>query len=657
MQNPLSRWPKAVDRLTAISSLLYILSRFLPSMLPSQYTLQDSIDDAWGQALHLDFVNHLQFGREVVFTYGPWGFLSRGYCPETHGIAMLAWTVLSLIFWLAAWRLAAHFCDNRIIAWAWVTTFSAVATLPSGDDINARLVAWTVLPLLLHFFVEDGKFTPLQGAIAVCWGLLSLTKFSGAIEGIAVYAVIGLDDLRRRKIPRALPLLVASMLLFWMLAHQQLGSIIPYVTNSLRITSGYTDAMMSHGSTDITHVLSFTMLAGAVLTLACIICWKQLKFPGALVLMALVVMLFLIFKGGFVRMDAMHEIGASMGLLLIALAVMSVAWRNQSRGTGLFGVLLVLACTLWASSLFMQHLRALTLIRLAAHTLSPGSLAAPFQAAFTDALPRRDLANRQSCRAQYPLPPVSGGSDLYTMYLQILFAQGMNYDPRPVLQSYSAYSAELSELNAAFLRSPAAPTNVFFSLATIDSRYPTLDDSRSWPALLTRYDLKGMSSTNAQFLLMRRANNSRSCALDPVTNLVTHFGCFTSVPDTSDGPIWIEIDFAKSFKGKLLTFLYKPQGLTMTITTRAGVRHTFRVIPGMTQSGFLLSPCISNTESFAWFAGTGGRTGPDEVMVTAIEFGTDSGSNTCYQSAIPIRFYRLQFPPQQNLITEQQAAK
>jgi hypothetical protein len=263
------------------------------------------------------------------------------------------------------------------------------------------------------------------------------------------------------------------------------------------------------------------------------------------------------------------------------------------------------------------------------------------------------MANRQLYKTQCPLPLVSGGSDLYTMNLDILFSQGLQYDPRPVLQSYSAYSTELSDLNAAFLRSPAAPANLFFNLGTIDSRYPTLDDSRSWPTLLTSYDLKGIYG---QFLAMQRATNRRAYTLDAVTNTITRFGTSISVPDTTNGPIWVEIDFTKSLNGKLQTFLYKPQGLTMTITTRDHGRHAFRIIPRMTHGGFLLSPCISNTDSFGWFAYTGGRTAPDEMMVTAIAFGTDSEPNTCYQSEISLRFYRLQFQSQQTILAEQHQA-
>ena len=652
VEAPLLDWPKALMWITAITSFWYVLSRFLPCTHPSQYTLQDGIDDAWAWALHVDFVNHLQFGRDVVFTYGPWGFLSRGYTPETHWIAMLAWAVLSLILWMAAWRLANHFTSNCIIAWGWVIAFSAAATLPRGDDINARLIAWTVLPLLLHFFVEDGKFTPLQAAMAACWGLLSLTKFTGAIEGIAIFAIIGLHDLCRRRIPWGLIVLATSVLLFWVLAHQRLSSIVPYVINSLRITSGYTDAMMTRRPSELTQVFWFIALAGILLTLACIISWKQLKRAGALVIVALSVILVLCFKAAFVQTNTVHLISGGMGLLLIALGVMSIAWRNHTLGTGLASVLLLLACTLWTSNVFKWNFGELGLLKQAADTLSPRSLSAPFVATFSDPLEQLHTADCQLFRTQRPLPLVSGSSDLYTVNLSVLFAHGLKYSPRPVPQSYSAYSPELSELNAAFLRSPGAPDNLFFNLYTLHSKYPAMDDSRSWPTLLTRYDVKGMTFTNG-YLLMQRAAHPRSFSLDAATNTIASFGTPTAVPDTSDGPIWVEVDFTKSFGGKLQTLLYKPQELTMTITTRNHNRHTFRIVEGMTRGGFLLSPCILNTESFGWLAYTGGRTGPDEMIVTSVEFGTHSQPNTCYQSEIAVRFYRLQFQPQQSLTGEQ----
>ena len=67
--------------LAAATSLVFALSRFQPSASPGGYNV---VDDAWIQMLHMAFVERLQFGRDIVFTFGPWGFLYGGYHPATH---------------------------------------------------------------------------------------------------------------------------------------------------------------------------------------------------------------------------------------------------------------------------------------------------------------------------------------------------------------------------------------------------------------------------------------------------------------------------------------------------------------------------------------------------------------------------------------------
>src|SRR6266480_7699279 len=70
--------------LAAATSLLFAFSRFLPSGQPGGYNI---VDDAWIQMLHMAFAERLQFGRDIVFTFGPWGFLYGGYHPSTLWIS------------------------------------------------------------------------------------------------------------------------------------------------------------------------------------------------------------------------------------------------------------------------------------------------------------------------------------------------------------------------------------------------------------------------------------------------------------------------------------------------------------------------------------------------------------------------------------------
>jgi hypothetical protein len=72
--------------LAATTSLLFAVSRFLPSSGPGGYSI---IEDAWIQMLHMAFAERLQFGQDIVFTFGPWGFLYGGDHPATYLISVV----------------------------------------------------------------------------------------------------------------------------------------------------------------------------------------------------------------------------------------------------------------------------------------------------------------------------------------------------------------------------------------------------------------------------------------------------------------------------------------------------------------------------------------------------------------------------------------
>ena len=209
--------------------------------------------------MHVAFARHLQFGRDVVFGYGPWGFLCWGYYPQTHTVAVIAWTMLSLVFWLVGWRVARRMSDNLLFSWFWVMGFTSMASLPDGNDIDARLFAWVLLLLFLHFFEEERSFTPTQALLVVSLGLLSWVKFTGLIETMMIVTVIRGGQ---HSPPTAFSMDCAvagsqsSVLLI--AARQQLGLLWPFFRNSWQITSGYTEAMMLPGKNENQDIALFS---------------------------------------------------------------------------------------------------------------------------------------------------------------------------------------------------------------------------------------------------------------------------------------------------------------------------------------------------------------------------------------------------------------
>jgi len=599
--------------------------------------------------MHVDFDRHLQFGHDVVFAYGPWGFLSRGYYPPTHPLSVIVWTILSLAFWRAGWRVACHLSDNLLVSWVWLIGFACVASMPVEVDIDSRLSAWVVLLLFLHFFVEDSPFTLTQALLVVSLGLLSLVKFTGLIEAVMVAAIIAVDNVcRHRCFPWIVPLLAGSFLCFWVAAGQHLGTLELFLSNSWQISSGYTEAMMLQGENDLQDVGCFLLLATLLCALIGYVAWLRHRCFGLLPLLGLVAIVFISFKHGYVRHD-WHEITAVMGLSLATMAGLAVAWplpKQPARLTGLFLLLVILT---FASSTLGRWYSNEELPEQMVRTLDPRRVLAPVRMLCEPEYLRNAYeTSLADIRDKYPLPPIEGQVDIYSWNQAVLFAHGLRYQPRPVLHSYSAYTPELAELNAAWLRSDRAASNILFRIEPIDDRFPSLEDGRSWPELLTRYDIRGASDALGTYLVLSRSAVPREYHLTPLSQTSVHFGETITPPSASNGPIWVEIDMKKSVVGTLISTFYKPPVSVLTVSLRNGTQYDFRLVPAMARSGFLLSPVVGDATSFALLASSdaASRLAGLEASSMMISAQTRSGSTICYQSPMQLRFYRLDYPRQ-----------
>jgi hypothetical protein len=618
------------------SSLIYVLDYFVPWKPPEYY---GSIEDSWMLALHAAFQERLQFGSDLVFPFGPWGFLYGGYYPATHYVAALTWSVLAVVFWWVAWRTARFLFANEWVAWLWLMAVIATTDTTLFLNIDVRLSAWVLLLLLRHFFVEDRPFAASEATLVVALGLLSLIKFSVTLHVALVVSVVALDViLRQRRFPWQVPLYGVSLLVFWSLAGQRLSSIGPYVTNSLRIVGGYTEAMMLSGPKEFQNTCLFLAAAAVLLTLAGYAAWLRHRFVGTLFLVGWSYGLFSTFKNGYVRHDV-HEVAAVLELFLMSLFCLALLWP-QARRRGwafLLSILLLpLSVGAFAASTYARH-------------AEPGWLASRLR------LPSRD-GDRRTLRDAYqgylahvrkevPLPRLAGTTDAYPCNGAELFAHGLPLRSRPVIHSYCAFSPQLANLNAAFLRGDSAPENILFQVWALDDRYPSLDDGLSWPELFTRYDLQDVEFT---FVLLRRSPSPRRFRLSLLRQVPLAFGEQLNVPATTDGPVWAEIVLDHTVAGSVVSALYKPPELRFNVTVRDGRQLAKRLVPGMTKGGFLLSPFVEDNTSFASLAAADwrGDLADNEVTALSVTAAAGSSATTYYRNPMSVRLYRLEYPGQ-----------
>ncbi|HEX5431447.1 MAG TPA: hypothetical protein VFW83_05745, partial [Bryobacteraceae bacterium] len=73
-QSPSARKLAGEFYFTSALVLLWLLGFYV---LPGPAPLAPGLDPSWQAALTEAFLHHLQFGKDIVFTHGPWGFLNR----------------------------------------------------------------------------------------------------------------------------------------------------------------------------------------------------------------------------------------------------------------------------------------------------------------------------------------------------------------------------------------------------------------------------------------------------------------------------------------------------------------------------------------------------------------------------------------------------
>ncbi len=621
--------------LAAITSLVFAFCRFLPPVRPCAYGI---IEDGWIEMLHFAFTERLQFGQDIVFTFGPWGFLYGGYNPATHWVSVVAWAVLAAVFWWAAWRVVTHFFKNPLVCWLWLLAVIELATISPFLNMDVRLTAYLLLLLLLHFSVEERPFTLTQAMVVVSLALLSLIKNSIFTIAVVTVLIVAADNVfRQRRFPWLVLAFAGGVFFFWVLAGQRLSGFGLFLRGATEIVSGYTDAMMLGGPTDNADVLRFWEVAMAVCALVGYVEYKQIRLFGVLPLVGFAFIVFAAFKYGYVRHDG-HEVAATNLLLLAALLWLPAAW-----------------CIVWQSNRWLIPAILLPLIfatPLAAWSLRRYTNVELFSV-LAQQLSVRNLTLRSyedhaaGLRTALPNLEISGSVDVYPLSQTVALAPSLTCRPRPIFQSYSAYTPKLAEMNAAYLRSNRAADHILFDVWTIDGRFAAQDDSLSWPELLTRYDIMGMAG---QYILMEKSVTPRQYELTPIGEALASFDEAIDIPSMKDGPVWVRIDIRRSLWGNVVAMFYRPPRVSLILSAPTGGLYSSRLLPAEARAGFLLSPVVANRQSFFALASTNWQRELANLEVASARITAEGGREVAshYQSPpVRVRFYRLDFQRQE----------
>ena len=624
------------------------------------------IDQSWMFGINEAKARHLRFGKEIIFPFGPYASIyTRSFHPATDRLMILGSLLLALSYVIALLYLAEGRKSYIVVA-----LMLFLATFPSRD---ALLFSFPFIPVACALkFANSGSVRQgrsLSGrqmaAIGVTFsalGLLPLIKGSLLFPAALSAAVLCLFLLYffpfRQSIPLAL-IPVSAAIVFWVIAGQALSDLPAFLRNIGLLTAGYTDAMSTPWlawPNMIGHLLVIAYVAASGLIYVSLVRTVRLRMWSKWLLGFVSVALLLVaFKHGFVRTD--HLTNAFNSLAIIILAI-SFLYADRYLIAALMVVVVIVGGIYFrydpalvkeirehfgtGTATAEGHRREiLSFIATRAIGTFPRVTYQSTWSTYTDVWRgirsrltqsaglqdrfERALAN---IRSEYNVPALKGTVDIYTYELAVLLASNNEWNPRPIFQSYSAYTPVLESLNEQHLRGTNAPDWVLIDLLAIDGRFPLLEDGLSWPALLDNYTL---TSFDGQFVLMQRNQGMQARSnFDVIRKRKYKTGMAVGLPP-ADGPLFAEIDIKPTLLGRLLMALYKPPQLNLILRLKNGQTRNYRIVSNMVATGFILSPLVSNTGDFASLA-VGNQPFQDEAKVEAISIEPSYGGSALWSS-------------------------
>jgi hypothetical protein len=446
------------------------------------------IDPSWVVGLHMAARERLPFGSDIVFTFGPLGFL--GF-PQPY----LGWTsVLALIFvgavHIAACATLFHLARQATgRPWAFVLILVVAFSFP-------WLVGWALYGVLIFVAAaaavlrrteqRSGPWYAVALGAAVGFAGLGKLNVAAVSFGIAGLAVLATSRNWRLSL---VAFGVASISVFmglWLLLGQSITDLPTYVRAAVEISTGYSESMgmIDPNSNWVSGVaiLATAILSGMV--------WQRcsdLPRRDQLVLLILfAVIVFASYKAGFTRA------GVGMAIFLATLLALwpvvskrAVSWIEASLPVAgmLAAFLAVLAIPVVS---LMNPIGRVKSLRAETATVLTGRAGAAAESA-------------AALRAQYGLPQealnlLDGQTvDIQPWESAVAYAYPeIKWRPEPVFQAYSAYTPYLDQLNASFLAGDNAADRMLWlspagAALSIDYRNFWFDAPAAKVEMLCRY--------------------------------------------------------------------------------------------------------------------------------------------------------------------------
>jgi hypothetical protein len=487
--------------------------------------LEIGLDPSWQIAIQLAFKNNLVFGKDILFTYGPLGFIiTRLPIGVSSFFIVLADLILLVglfysfyyiiknnfnIFTLVLLGFSIYFLNyiftyDLIMVWLWLQIFFLCLSIKNNNLIF--LIISGVLAIIVFLMKLNAGIISLSFVLFVLLYFIILKSIE--IKKIIVVAI------------SFLLLLIISSIFFNI-------NIINYFLVGLNIASTYNEAM--NLPEKIFNVLEYPheTLNASLIIVACLIAYSLIsiiyiarnslksKLMVLLVLFFISLSCFVLFKQSFVRADKYHIFCFAQFVTFFSLLlIIFIPLKKRQISLVFFTFIVFYAYKI-------KNTYAINNDIPTAWEKSKSSRLNYFKEIFHEKN-NDNFYSENTVYFDYLKKHIKTDNvDIIPGEFSILYANNFNINFRPGLQSYASYNGFLDSSNYNKYKSNTAPKYVLFNLGSVDNRFPFSDDSKLKLALLEKYEIVApeMDAFNDTLYNMFYPDVSATCDKENITPL------------------------------------------------------------------------------------------------------------------------------------------
>lgn len=556
---------------------------YFPPLSPSA-DVWWGLDLSWILTLNYANLKELTWGTDFAFTYGPLSYLSTRLGWGTSGNNLILFDIFFYLNLFLVYFLSFKNSRNKAITALLIIGYTLLIPVHIGSSTALILLAFLVF--WIRQSIDKPKFVYYLFQIILLF-LLFFIKFNTGLIAFPLFFTGLLYNLlsKKEKFYWLLLYAVTPIIVIVSACSFLNVDLLNYIKTALEIVSGYNDVMY------LDHKFSRRLLALFVF-LSTLFILGQRTFlerktnliKNAALFIIYGIPMFVLYKSGFVRG---LETEFFIFSVLLILSMQDLHFENYKKYSSIIVTLCVLSSfgivyfdngtkmpfetTNKIDKYYLLGIKDFTPISGMHIIPSPNEF--PF-----------------SVKAKIGVSTV----DIYPWNAQLLFENKLNFSPRPVFQSYTAYTKVLEEMNFSHYNTKeTAPEFVIYEFLAIDQRYPLFDEPKVNLCLLKNYTpVELFDFQERKFILLQKKTDFKPLKLEKSKE----YAMMTQSPLAPEKDVFYEIGVYNSITGSLVSVVDHAPELILEIKTNTSSE--YRTGKKLLESGLFLEQKISTTEDF-----------------------------------------------------------